>query len=191
MKTPREHGFWVMLFIALLCGVALGRSLASLTLATIVGCGTVFAAMLVGRKIRKNVLLQVAAACLLGVLVLPISMVGECESTRSVLAAATLAVVFSSTTMSVQAILLRARKRFSAARLSAGLALGTAAIFLGLAVAFSFAAAAVATSGAFLLGSVLLVRKPSAKRLRWVGVAVATVQLLSAVALMTLEHSHV
>lgn len=187
MRTPREHGFWVMLTVALLLGVTLGGSAASLGLAALAFGALLAGAAVVGRRIRKNVPLQVGAALLLGASVFPLARAGSCGVSESLLASGTLALVFSSTTMSVQEILLRARKRLWAARLSGGLAVFTTAAALAAALFFHSRAATLAFSLTLALQLAFAFWPPSPKRLRFVGMAIACVQLLVAGVLMTLE----
>lgn len=192
MKAPREHGFWVMLGVTLAMGSALGRSMATVVVAIVLAAGSVAAAIVVGRKIRKNSLLQMSAAPLFAGLVVPLAVVGRCSFEWACFYSGALALVFLSTTLSVQAILLRARRQQMNARLSSGAAVALAAFaLLGLALAGPFLRTFLAASFApvLLVGMWLAVRPPSAKKLRWVGLSIAAVQLLAAGALVANELS--
>lgn len=187
IKVPREHGFWVMLSVALLSGVTLGGSGASLGLAAFVFGGAFLGAVAVGRRIRKNVPLQVLAALVLGALVFPVARAGDSGVRESLVAAGTLSLVFSSTTMSVQAILFRARKRRVLAKWSGYLAVFATLAGLGGSVFLRAEAATWAMGFTLALNLSLVVWPPSAKRLRFVGMAIGCVQLLAAGALTTLD----
>lgn len=190
MKPPREHGFWVMLGVALTTGIALGRSVPTVVVAIALAAGAIASAMIIGRKIRKNALLQALAALLLGGLVVPLGAFGRCSLDRSCAYGGALALVFLSTTLSVQAVLLRARRRLASARLSNLGAVGVAGLaLLGLVLTGLWSRPSVAASFAsvLLLGTWMAIRPPSAKRLRRVGMSIAVVQLLAAGALVANE----
>lgn len=184
MNTPREHGFWVMLGIALSTGSALGRSTATVLLAVLLSFVTVFGAMVVGRTIRKNSLLQALAALFLGGLILPLGVIGQCPFGRSALYTGALTFVFLSTTLSVQAVLLRARRRPKSARLNNLIAIGIATAGLAWAALSSRLLLGVSFAPVLFLGLWLALRAPSPKKLRWIGLSIALLQLLSGASLV-------
>lgn len=190
MKPPREHGFWVMLGVSLATGSALGRSTATVVVAIVLAAVAVAAAMVVGRKIRKNSLLQALASLFLGGLVVPLGAFGRCSFERSCFYAGALALVFLSTTLSVQAVLLRARRRLTNAQVSNVAALGVAGLALaGLALTGSSSRPLVVLSFApvLFLGTWLVILQPSAKKLWRIGLSIALVQLFAATALVADE----
>lgn len=180
MEVPKEHGFWVMLGITVLSGIATAPSLNSVLAAVALVVVMVLAAMFIGRGIRKNSLLQAMAAVAMGGAVVGLGLAGGGTVGEVLFVACPLTFVFVVTTVSVQGLLLRARRKRHAAR---GLAWG--AVVLGIVGAgtcqWAFGwrgAVAVALSALVAIGFVA--SPPSPKKLKRVGLTIAGVQLLAA-----------
>src|SRR5690606_17783879 len=76
MQPPREHGFWVMLVLALAVGVGVAPGWRVVFFATCLGSLSTGLAMWIGRRIRRSSWLQVLSGPLLASLAVPIGMVG-------------------------------------------------------------------------------------------------------------------
>ncbi|MCP4443982.1 MAG: hypothetical protein GY811_01370 [Myxococcales bacterium] len=111
LKVPREHGFWVMLVIALVASV--GRSEELLHASGVAAALAALTIVLGGRfhkKVRKTPWAQVVASALLGTLVLPIEGIGRVPIRLATVDSLAWIAVFSAFSLSVRAIFARARK---------------------------------------------------------------------------------
>ena len=114
-RAPREHGFWVMMVLALAAGLLLQPSWVGLATALGIALALVAGAVVIGRRIRKNPALQLASTVLLGLVPAPIALVGGAEMGQTLLVAVGLAAAFTAGGLLVVSVLQRARKRFSTA----------------------------------------------------------------------------
>src|SRR5690606_20776642 len=114
MKPPREHGFWVMLFIALAVGVAAAPGWLALLSAACLALFSTGLAMWLGRRIRRNAWLQVLSGPSLATLAVPIGVIGGASLEKMLNLYLPVALVFLSTTLAVQAIFYRAQRKQSA-----------------------------------------------------------------------------
>lgn len=183
-RAPREHGFWVMLVVACGSGVALAPSLESVLGALLLVVASVFAASFVGKKIRKNVQLQAVAALGLGGLIFPIGVSGGASVGDSLFVATGIAGVFLSTTLTVSALLLRARRRVDSAARARAYAIALPLVSLVVAAATGQVEAFFVASSVALFSVAIAVRPPSLKKLRTLGLSVAAIQVLCALVLI-------
>lgn len=177
MKPPREHGFWVMLTLALFVGVCMAPSWQSVVFAALLGALSVGLAMWLGRRIRKSVWLQALAGPLLAAWLIPVGVVGGMPPVEIIRIYTPLALAFLSTTLSVQAILYRAQKKeIAAARARWGaVAVALLGAFGGLVL--QERRLTLALFLCFFCVTALLVLQPSARRMKQVGLVVTVVQL--------------
>jgi hypothetical protein len=180
-RAPREHGFWVMLLLALGAGVALGPSARGLGAALAVGLGAIGGASLVGRRIRKNAPLQTFAAAGLGASAGAVAALGGAELAGAARLGAVLALAFVAGALAVRAVLERARRQPEAARrLAAAGALLPALGAAGLWVSGGTSAQSAALGVTALYCGAVALAAPSAKRLRLLGLTIALAHLLTA-----------
>ncbi len=182
-RAPREHGFWVMMVLALAAGLLLQPSWVGLATALGIALALVAGAVVIGRRIRKNPALQLASTVLLGLVPAPIALVGGAEMGQTLLVAVGLAAAFTAGGLLVVSVLQRARKRFSTAawtRWSACL-LSAAATIWYLAGGHPYKAAALAVTTLYCVG--VLWWCPSAKRLKAIGLSISAAHTLSVVLL--------
>ncbi len=173
-----------MLLVALAAGIGLRPSWATVLFALGLGAIMIGAAMAVGRRIRKNERLQVLAAGTLGLLVLPIGSAGGASLRESLAVGAPLCIVYLATTLSVQSILLRARRQTDRARRFAVASIVLAGVSATLGGVLWGAGASWALGLATLMGAAFLVAPPSPRRLKRVGMTVASVQAVAAALLV-------
>ena len=117
--VPTEHGFWVMLAIALLAGVArAGATPGTVAVAIGLGLSTIFVAGRFHAQVRKSPVAQVLSSAALGLLLVPIEGIGQVPAQIVAADAAAWVPVFSGFSLSVRAIFARARKGGSGAPLT-------------------------------------------------------------------------
>lgn len=182
--TPREHGFWVLLGLSLSSALLRTPSWAAFSAALAMAFFSIVGAVLVGRRIRKNIALQIAASVLIAATILPIVFAGGAPLDEGLALAGPLAVAYVAGTLCVSAILERARKaplRSRVAGLSSTVFPATAATFLYFHVSPFVAFALLITT--MYTGAVLALRPP-AKKLKFVGISISFAHALTAVLLI-------
>jgi len=182
--APREHGFWVLLGISLFVALARFPSWKGAALALALAVFTIAAAMLVGRRIRKNPALQAAASVMLSLLVLPIALSSGASLAHAAHVTVALGAIYMAGTYCVRAILERARRAPAKSR-AAGVTsialpflVGVAAHALG----GTWIAAALAVTTVYC--GVVFAAAPSAKRLKVIGLTISFAHGLSAALLI-------
>jgi putative Mn2+ efflux pump MntP len=179
-KPPREHGFWVMLVLALAVGIGAVPGATTVLCAVSLGAISIGVAIGVGRRIRRSALLQVLSGPLLAALAVPVGMVGGAPFVSMLSRYVPLALVFLATTLVVQETLYRAQKKVRAAARARWGALGVSFFAVGLSYVHHSTRVMVGLvfSAAFVLA--ILVAKPSTRRMKRIGLSVAVVQLVVA-----------
>lgn len=168
-----------MLVLSLSAGVFAATSLRALIFAAIFALFTVVGAKWLGKRIRKNLPLQLASALALAGLVVPIGLFGGASLSRVMAIALPLSLVFVADTLGVQAILFRARRAPKNADRLALLSVvlcATGAVLCGALISGQAGAALVV--GVFLTTALAWLR-PSPRKLKQVGVVLGCANALS------------
>jgi len=172
-----------MLAISLFGGVLFAPSGWAAATALVIGPLAVLAAMLVGRRIRKNSELQTLASLALAATAAPVVVAGGGSVGGAALLSGTLGAAYLSGTLAVRAILERAKKRPGHAKvagwLSIALPMAGAMVAYGVAGPLAFAALAVTT----IYTTATFALTPHARKLKLIGVSLALTHSLSAVLL--------
>lgn len=184
-KLPNEHGFWVMLGAALVS--ALLRADAASASVVAAGSVLVSAALLGGlvhRRIRRSSTAQLASAAMLALSAIPVLAAGKVPLPDIVTHTVALGVLFLASTLVVRAAFARSARNGQ----SRAVALHTGSVLLGLLGAACFAAferTNAVVSCTLVAGScaALFWRRPTAKQLKPVGLALSGLALASALAL--------
>ncbi len=182
---PREHGFWVMLAAVLLCASMQSRALSVALIATVaaVALMTALAGGTIRRRVRRSNAAQLASAALLAAAGVPVALVGRLPLAQIAATTAAWAVIFVANALVVHASLARAKRRTRRAFGFAALAVGgTVAASIGFALSSRNNAAMATTITAFGLAAIALVA-PTTRQLKPVGIALAGVAALAALAL--------
>jgi hypothetical protein len=184
-SLPREHGFWTMLAAVVLVAVARsGLSPAVLLVAAAVVAGAVALGAVSRRSIRRHESLQLASAVGLSLGDAPIELAGGAAPASVAVTVLAWAVVFLSSALCVRASFARAsRKRSEQAPWLQGTAVILPCVAAILFVATGAGAHAIAALIAAAGCTALAVKKPDVKQMKAVGLFLAGVTALAAVAL--------
>lgn len=183
--APREHGFWVILGVVV--PSALSRTAGSAA-AWLVAVPVVIAAIalggILGRRIRRSAVLQLVATCMLSLGGIPIELAGGGSPANAAFDGGAWLAIFFASALAVQACFARASRR----QRERAAALAGASIAVPVAVAALFAVAslhaqalAALVTAAAMAG--IAVSHPTAKHLKPVGIAIATIAVVAAVVL--------
>jgi hypothetical protein len=187
-RLPREHGFWAILVVVVSSALTRATHFARAGLAA---AGVVVFAVMVGsmlgRRIRRSAALQVASAAALSLCGVPVQLAAGSSLLSSTIDAGTWVAVFMACALGVRACFARGTRKKTPD--PTRLALASILFPLGVAVVFaqlSMRAQAVATlvAGAGLTAVALY--RPTSKQLKPVGISLATIAVLAAVALRVL-----
>ncbi len=185
---PREHGFWTML-AAVIVTATLRSGISAATLFTALSVTASLAVLggVLGRAVRRHEALQLGAAAVMGLAGVPIELVAQLQPASIFMTALAWSVVFSASALHVRSSFAQAsRNRRAQARAlslgAVGLPLVAAAFFGVTNHAPQAAAALVAALGCAALG----IARPGIKRMRAVGLSLASVAFLAALALALL-----
>jgi hypothetical protein len=187
---PREHGFWTMLGAVVLA--ALVRSeLTAATLLTALGVAALSGVLggVFRRAVRRHESLQLGSAALIGLAGVPIELVGKVDPASMTLTMLAWSVVFSASALSVRSSFARASRKPRSKAKAKALSLGAVVLPLFAATLFGvigYAAQAVASLVAALGCATLGLARPGIKRMDTVGLSLAGVALLAALALALL-----
>ncbi len=183
-RAPREHGFWVMLALTVVAGLGLAPSWLGLAVALAVFAGAMIGAAWIGKRIRKNPSLQVGSSMLLGMAAAPIALTGGAAAASAWLLALGLGTAFTAGALSVNSVLLRARRRPAQAD-----ATGWCGFALPVTLSASFLlmghpCKALALGITALYALTLLLLQPSAKALKRIGLTISAAHATTALLLI-------
>ncbi len=183
-RAPREHGFWVMLALTVLAGLALRASWAGAAVASITFLGALLGAAWIGKRIRKNPSLQVVSSMLLGLSAAPIALAGGASATSAWLLAFGLGTAFTAGALVVTSVLLRARRRPAQADATGwcGFALPVTLSASFLLVGHPYKALALGITALYAL--TLLLLQPSAKAMKRIGISISAAHAATALLLL-------
>lgn len=184
-SLPNEHGFWVML-----CAAILSAELRSgFTAVAIISGATVFAsAVVVGsllhRKIRSRDSAQLGASACLGLASVPIETAAGLPRSSVLAGSAALVAIFLASSFLVRSAFARSARnpRLSAVAWQRAALLVLAAAFVPLLLSGKMVEARACAMAAVIC-IILAWRKPTAKQLKPLGLALAALALGTAVAL--------
>jgi hypothetical protein len=183
LRLPREHGFWVMLAAVVLA--ALGRADFALR-ALLVTLGSIplviSGAALIAKRVRRSSRDQLLASAVLPVIGVPIQLAAGLDLASILTSALALVVLFVASALVVRGAFARSRAHGSALRFDALAVVLTGLGCLGFA-ALGQRAEAIALGLGFSLLGLIVLGKPTTKRLKSVGLGLAGVAAVAAVAL--------
>lgn len=178
--APREHGFWVLLGIALFVALARFPSAKGTLVGFALALGTICAAALIGRRIRKNPALQAFASVMLSLLVLPIAYASGALLSDAAHVTIALGSIYMAGTYCVRAVLERARRSPQKSAL-AGVASIAIPFLVGVgahALGGTWIAAALAVTTVYC--GLVFAAAPSAKKLKLIGLTISLAHGISA-----------
>lgn len=172
-RAPREHGFWVLLTLALAFGFFPQASWRAAAISSLTAMVFIGGAVIVGKRIRKNAPLQAFGSAGLALAAFPgLWLSGQSlqEIAHSLLP---LGVMFVAGTFAARAVLERAKKKPAEAGKAAlaSVILPAAFVLIALLLGQLNRAAALLLTLAFCAALGLMM--PSAKRLKQVGIGIA------------------
>ena len=182
--VPREHGFWTIL-AAVLTAALVRAPFTPAVVATallVLGASALLGG-LINRHIRRSSVAQLASAGALSVAAAPVELVGGLPLGAVVSAAAAWAAIFVSSALIVRAAFARARRDRRLSRLLDGSSIGLCAVACTTFVALGAWREALATGMGAVACTGLVIAHPTVKQMKPVGLALAGLAALAALAL--------